>query len=225
MEIFIHKFDRKDREAMRDMATESKRKIGGLHLYACKNLWTWFRYGEYLIKWDDAVWMLGLMDGLRSDQMCVRYGIDGCSIDFIAELIIGRYGEDFNLGCELMAVQQVFTSTFVHRAGRSLKINFDYKKLLKEPARYQHILRNRLLVNMYGNKPNRYLKTRDNRIYWNCLCSGKGCEKGETCSRTELFNKEGCPEFDPMKTVIVRSCIAKKHKYYLENPRKKGGEQ
>ena len=222
MEIFIHKFDRKDREATRDMATESKRKIGGLHLYACKHLSYWLRYGEYLIKWDSAVWVLGLSKGLTYDQRNVRYGMHGCRIDFITELIIGKYGEDFDLAHELKSAQEAFTDTFVLHAGIMNEFDFNYKRLLKEPARYQRILRNRLLVKMYGNKSNRYLKIRDSRIYWNCLCSGKGCEKGETCGRTELFNKEGCPEFNPMKTVIVRSCIAKNHKYYLENPRKKG---
>jgi len=221
MEIFIEKFDRKDREAMRDMATESKQTIGGLHLYACKNLMTWFRYGEWVIKWDHAVWVLGLTEGLSFEQQRVRFGMSGCNIDLITKLIISKHGKDFDLADVLFDIQRTITDTFVERAGRAKGIDFDYKRLLKEPMRYQRLLRHKLFIEIYGRNMNEFLYDRDNYIYWNCHCSGKGCEIGETCSRTELFKQSGRPEFNPMKTVIVRSCIAKNHKYYLVNPLKK----
>lgn len=225
MEIFIHKFDRKDREAMRDMATESKLTIRGLYLYACKRLSTWFRYGEYLIKWDSAVWVLGLSKGLTYDQKNVRHGMHGCSIDFITELIIGKYGEDFDLAHELKSAQEAFTDMFVFHAGIMNEFDFNYKRLLKEPARYQRILHRKLAMEMFKErKRNRYLRDRDHFIYYNCHCRGIGCDKADSCLRTEIYHKAGDPKPAPFVTVIENVCIERNFKYHFGDRIKEGGE-
>lgn len=225
MEIFIHKFDRKDREAMRDMATESKLTIRGLHLYACKRLSTWFRYGEYLIKWDSAVWVLGLSKGLTYDQKNVRCGMHGCNIDFITELIIGKYGDDFDLVHELKSAQEALTDSFVFHAGIMNKYDFDYNRLLKEPARYQRFLHRKLAMEMFKDrKSNRYLRERDQFIYYNCHCRGIGCDKADSCLRTEYYHKAGDPKPAPFVTVIENVCVERDFKYHFGDRIKEGGE-
>ena len=61
-EIFIHEWKIQDYAGRREPTMKSEGTINGEHVYACKNLTSWFRLGKYLIKHDHANYLLGLLD-------------------------------------------------------------------------------------------------------------------------------------------------------------------
>jgi len=57
-EIFIHEWKIQDYAGRREPTMKSEGTINGEHVYACKNLTSWFRLGKYLIKHDHANYLL-----------------------------------------------------------------------------------------------------------------------------------------------------------------------
>ena len=68
-EIFIEEWRRKDSDGRRNLSTKSAEKIGGEHAYACQNLTSWFRLGKYIIKHDQANFLLGLIHEIGTDNV------------------------------------------------------------------------------------------------------------------------------------------------------------
>ena len=68
-EIFIHTWQKSDRDGRRKLATKSKEKINGDYAYACDNLTSWFRLGKLIIKHDTANFLLGLIDEIGTDNV------------------------------------------------------------------------------------------------------------------------------------------------------------
>lgn len=60
-EIFIHEWKIQDYAGRREPTMKSEGTINGEHVYACKNLTSWFRLGKYLIKHDHTNYLLGLL--------------------------------------------------------------------------------------------------------------------------------------------------------------------
>ena len=113
MLIFIVKHSADDKEASRVLSSKSKKTIHGKHLYECRELTSWFRYGEYQIKYDYIAYLFGIEKGLDYHHAkCVKYW-DGkelkhvSNIDFITDLIIKRFGNDFDLTKNLLELQEL----------------------------------------------------------------------------------------------------------------------
>lgn len=68
-EIFIHEWNKSDYDGRRILSSKSAEKIGGQHAYACQNLTSWFRLGKYIIKHDQANFLLGLIREIGTDKV------------------------------------------------------------------------------------------------------------------------------------------------------------
>ena len=115
MLIFIVKHIADDKEASRVLSSKSKKTIHGKHLYECSSLTSWFRYGEYQIKYDYIAYLLGLEKRLDYyHAKCVKYWDFKkrervSNIDFITDLIIKHYGNDFDLIQNLLDLQELYS--------------------------------------------------------------------------------------------------------------------
>lgn len=112
--IFIVKHNVSDKEASRVLSSKSQKTIRGKHLYECSGLTSWFRYGNYQIKYDWISYLLGLEKGLDYHHAkCVKYW-DGkelkyvSNIDFITNLIIKHFGKNFDLIQNLLELQELY---------------------------------------------------------------------------------------------------------------------
>lgn len=114
MIIFIVKHRTDDKDACRVLSSKSQKAIRGKHLYECSNLTSWFRYGNYQIKVDYLMYFLGLRGTLDYYQSHnVKYWDAKelkivSNIDFITNLIIERYGDNFDLIGALLEIQEAY---------------------------------------------------------------------------------------------------------------------
>ena len=97
--VFIYTWQSGDTDARRDLATKSKDKIAGQHAYACKGLSSWFRLGKYVIKHDQANYLLGLTKEMSRKEFKDFVKFRGLSADgkeeYCIDEIVSRVNEMF----------------------------------------------------------------------------------------------------------------------------------
>jgi len=146
MEIFIEKWEgmKSDPDACRDLKTKSKDTINGEHIYACKRLSSWFRLGEYIIKYNTVVYLLGLEKYIKSEPVFkhfVKYG-DKNSIDEFVQIVNDHFdGENFLQ--TILQLQEMMDDTgdeclFVSRC---CHLDFDYKSFMEDRVKYLEMVR------------------------------------------------------------------------------------
>ena len=136
MIIFIVKHRTDDKDACRVLSSKSQKAIRGKHLYECSKLTSWFRYGDYQIKIEYLIYFLGLRGGLTYHQANnVKYWdtkeLKNCSnIDFLTNLIIERYGDDFDLIGALTEIQEKYGS-YEFQVYRSMDLKIPFSMIKK----------------------------------------------------------------------------------------------
>lgn len=147
-EIFIQEWKIQDYAGRREPAMKSEGTINGEHVYACKNLTTWFRLGKYLIKHDIANYLLGLIGLMNRHeyQDDVRWwdwdketntGRHANCVDEIVKYVNMFYSGDeyvktlFDLQEKLVGYEKcLYISQFY-------RLRFDYRLFLKDRDAYQ----------------------------------------------------------------------------------------
>lgn len=143
MEIFIEKWEKNDPDGRRDLKTKSKDTIGGEHAYACTRLSSWFRLGEYIIKYNTVLYLLGLDKYIKSEPVFkhfVKYD-DKNSIDEFVQIVNDHFDGDFLQ--TLLQLQEMMDDTgdeclFVSRC---CHLDFDYKSFMEDKIKYLEMVR------------------------------------------------------------------------------------
>lgn len=146
MEIFIEKWSgvKTDPDGRRDLKTKSYDTINGKHAYACTGLSSWFRLGEYIIKYDTVLYLFGLDKYIKSEPMFkhfVKYR-DENSIDEFVQIVNDHFdGENFLQ--TLLQLQEMMDDTgdeclFVSRC---CHLDFDYKSFMEDRVKYLEMVR------------------------------------------------------------------------------------
>lgn len=143
-EIFIHEWNKSDHDGRRILSSKSAEKIGGQHAYACHNLTSWFRLGKYIIKHDQANFLLGLIreigtDKVKSlerdeqeDRWIYKYHVD----DIVR--VVNRHfsGNDYVLTL-LMLQERIEGLQELLPHLRFDRLYFDYVQFVKDKDAYQ----------------------------------------------------------------------------------------
>lgn len=146
MEIFIEKWSgvKTDPDGRRDLKTKSYDTINGKNAYACTGLSSWFRLGEYIIKYNTVLYLLGLDKYIKSEPVFkhfVKYG-DENSIDEFVQIVNDHFdGENFLQ--TLLQLQEMMDDTgdeclFVSRC---CHLDFDYKSFMEDRVKYLEMVR------------------------------------------------------------------------------------
>ena len=146
MEIFIEKWSgaKTDPDGRRDLKTKSKNTINGEHAYACTGLSSWFRLGEYIIKYNTVLYLLGIDKYIKSDSVFkyfVKYG-DKNSIDEFVQIVNDHFdGENFLQ--TILQLQEMMDETgdeclFVSKC---CHLDFDYKSFMEDRVKYLEMVR------------------------------------------------------------------------------------
>ena len=159
-EIFITEWKIQDYAGRREQSMKSESTINGEHVYACKNLTSWFRLGKYLIKHDQANYLLGLtelMHGHKKKNVKwwkwdkdTETGGDVNCVDEIVRLVNMFYSGDeyiktlLNLQDKLFGYEKCYYISTVYR------LRFDYLMFLKDRDVYQTMLES--FVNQLKNE-------------------------------------------------------------------------
>ena len=147
-EIFIHEWKIQDYAGRREPTMKSEGTINGEHVYACKNLTSWFRLGKYLIKHDYANYLLGLLDLMKRHkyQGNVKWwdwdketntGRNANCVDEIVKYVNMFYSGDeyvktlFDLQEKLVGYEKCLYISLCCR------LRFDYRLFLKDRDAYQ----------------------------------------------------------------------------------------
>ena len=114
--IFIHKWNPSDTDGEIDKKIKSIGTINGHHVYACKNLTTWFRLGDYIIKHDFANYLLGVTKRIANERLRqnVRYShyvsssntfVELNCVNDIVRIVNDQFGENFDYVKMLQSLQ------------------------------------------------------------------------------------------------------------------------
>ena len=143
MEIFIEKWEKNDLDGRRDLKTKSKDTIGGEHAYACTRLSSWFRLGEYIIKYNIVMYLFDFYKYVKGDDInkhFVKYG-DSNNIDMLVDIVNNHFDGDFvktllQLQSEMDDIgdECLFISRCCH-------LDFDYKSFLEDKTKYLEMVR------------------------------------------------------------------------------------
>ena len=143
-EIFIHEWNKSDHDGRRILSSKSAEKIWGQHAYACQNLTSWFRLGKYIIKHDQANFLLGLIreigtDNVKSwerdeqeDRWMYKYHVD----DIVR--VVNRHfsGNDYVLTL-LMLQEELKGYENCYYICAFYRLDFDYVQFIKDKDVYQ----------------------------------------------------------------------------------------
>lgn len=153
MEIFIEKWSdvKTDPDGRRDLKTKSKNTINGEHAYACTGLSSWFRLGEYIIKYNTVMHLFGFdkyfdkyaegdSEHLALFKYFIKYG-DKNNIDMFVDIVNKHFEGDFLQ--TLLQLQEMMDDTgdeclFVSRC---CHLDFDYKSFMKDRIKYLEMVR------------------------------------------------------------------------------------
>lgn len=145
-EIFIEEWKKKDLDGRRNLKTRSKEKINGEYAYGCVGLTSWFRLGKYIIKHDQANFLLGLIREIGTDNVrsWEREEVeDGYKwgykyhIDDIVRAVNKHFSSNdyiltlFLLQEELKGYEKCYFISACYR------IDFDYVQFIKDKDAYQ----------------------------------------------------------------------------------------
>ena len=143
-EIFIREWNKSDHDGRRILSSKSAEKILGQHAYACQNLTSWFRLGKYIIKHDQANFLLGLIreigtDNVKSwerdeqeDRWVYKYHVD----DIVR--VVNRHfsGNDYVLTL-LMLQEELKGYENCYYICACYHLDFDYVQFIKDKDVYQ----------------------------------------------------------------------------------------
>lgn len=153
---FITEWKIQDYAGRKDLSMKSEGTINGKHVYACKHLTSWFRLGKYLIKHDQANYLLGLIDLMHKhehqdnvkwwewDKETETGRYVNC-VDEIVRLVNMFYSGDeyvqtlLNLQSELVGYEKCYYLSACYR------LRFDYRLFLKDKGAYLARLENLVL--------------------------------------------------------------------------------
>lgn len=145
-EIFIHEWNRKDNDGRRNLSTKSEGKIGGEHAYGCMNLTSWFRLGKYIIKHDQANFLLGLIREIGSDNVrswereeCedgYKYGYK-YHVNDIVRVVNEHFGGNDYVQTLLLLQEELKGYERCYFICACFRIDFDYIQFLKDKDAYQ----------------------------------------------------------------------------------------
>lgn len=145
MEIFIEKWSgvKTDPDGRRDLKTKSYDTINGKHAYACTGLSSWFRLGEYIIKYNTVMYLFGFdkyVEDVTAHKYFVKYN-DSNNIDMFVDIVNKHFEGDFLQ--TLLQLQEMMDDTgdeclFVSRC---CHLDFDYKSFMEDRVKYLEMVR------------------------------------------------------------------------------------
>lgn len=147
-EIFIHEWHISDYDGRREPSMMSEGTINGEHVYACKRLSTWFRLGDYLIKHDQANYLLGLTRNMSRDEF--RHNVKvwdwnketntmkhtNC-VDEIVNLVNQHFSGNDYVNTLLMLQEELKGYEKCYYISDCYRLDFDYKLFIKDKDAYQ----------------------------------------------------------------------------------------
>lgn len=147
-EIFIHEWKIQDYAGRREPTMKSERTINGEHVYACKELTTWFRLGKYLIKHDTANYLLGLTDFMirQKHKNNVKWldwdketntGRYANCVDEIVKYVNMCYSGDEYIRTLLDLQEKLVGYEKCMYISQCYRLHFDYRLFLKDRDAYQ----------------------------------------------------------------------------------------
>ena len=145
-EIFIEEWRKNDLDGRRNLSTRSKEKINGEYAYGCVGLTSWFRLGKYIIKHDQANFLLGLIHEIGSNNVrsweCEetadgrKYGYK-YHIDDIVSVVNKHFSDNDYVLTLLLLQEELKGYEYCYYVSACYRINFDYVLFIKDKDAYK----------------------------------------------------------------------------------------
>lgn len=127
---------------------KSEQTICGEHIYACKHLTSWFRFGKYLIKHDVANYLLGLTELMSRQEFkdSVKvWELDDkaeiyhyvCCVDEIARAVKKEFPAGDYVECLLVLQKALEGYEKCLYISQCYRLRFDYQQFLSDRNAYQ----------------------------------------------------------------------------------------
>lgn len=145
-EIFIEEWRKKDLDGRRNLSTRSKEKINGEYAYGCVGLTSWFRLGKYIIKHDQANFLLGLIREIGTvnvkswecEEVEDGYRYDWkWHIDDIVRAVNNHFSGNDYVQTLLLLQEELKGYEYCYFVSAFYRIDFNYVLFLKDKDAYK----------------------------------------------------------------------------------------